>query len=210
MINTFIDNSLISNDLENGSILEGNPLNIEEMALVDSSIKIIQENNLAATVDALKGREIAEVDTPKISRSVLSPIKEIEMVVSGSPALGRAYSPKISRDKDLRKLNQKSLCEEDLRKELEGFGIRTFPRPKKVPANWEASITKKSGGIIYKNPKNKNEFVRVMPGKPESPHPTQQHPYVIHIKNGLAIDEKGGKVNTDSVEAHIPLAVFDA
>ena len=47
-----------------------------------------------------------------------------------------------------------------------------------------------------------------MPGKPHSPLPHQQKPYVIQMKEGMAIDKFGKKVSPDSVEAHIPLEEF--
>jgi hypothetical protein len=60
----------------------------------------------------------------------------------------------------------------------------------------------------YVHPNNKHLSVRVMPGKPHSPHPHQQTPYVIQMKDGKAIDKCGNFVSHESPEAHIPIQEF--
>ena len=60
----------------------------------------------------------------------------------------------------------------------------------------------------YVHPNTTFESVRVMPGKPYSPYPHQQKPYVIHIKNDMALDKFGKKVSSNLPEAHIPLEEF--
>ena len=47
--------------------------------------------------------------------------------------------------------------------------------------------------------------IRVMPGKPHSPFPHQQKPYVIQMESGKAIDRIGNRISPDAPEAHIPL-----
>ena len=44
--------------------------------------------------------------------------------------------------------------------------------------------------------------------EPNSPHPAQQTPYVKRMKDGLAYDAAGRKVDPRSAEAHIPLRDF--
>ncbi|MDE3046686.1 MAG: hypothetical protein KGJ02_08635 [Verrucomicrobiota bacterium] len=60
----------------------------------------------------------------------------------------------------------------------------------------------------YVHPTNTHLSVRVMPGKPHSPHPHQQKPYVIQMKSGQAVDKHGNLVPKESPEAHIPLDEF--
>jgi len=60
----------------------------------------------------------------------------------------------------------------------------------------------------YVDPSNEHNLVRVMPGNPNSPNPSQQAPYVIRLKNGKASDQFGSFVTPDAPEAHIPLEKF--
>ena len=62
--------------------------------------------------------------------------------------------------------------------------------------------------MVYVNPTNNHFSVRVMPGKPHSPFPHQQRPYIIHRHSGDALDKFGNIVNADSAEAHIPIKEF--
>lgn len=47
-----------------------------------------------------------------------------------------------------------------------------------------------------------------MPGKPHSPHPNQQKPYVIQKKDGKAFDNHGNLVGQKTPEAHVPIEEF--
>ena len=60
----------------------------------------------------------------------------------------------------------------------------------------------------YIHPKNTHLSVRVMPGKPHSPHPYQQNPYVIQMRDGKAYDRHGNLIPHESSEAHIPINNF--
>jgi hypothetical protein len=87
-------------------------------------------------------------------------------------------------------------------------GVRTFARPQGIPENFRVKISGKGAGIKYMHPKHEHSYIRVMPGKPHSPLPHQQRPYVIHVENGEAFDKFGNKVNKNSPEAHIPYEEF--
>jgi tetratricopeptide (TPR) repeat protein len=87
-------------------------------------------------------------------------------------------------------------------------GIQTFPRPKGIPESFRIKITGKGGGMEYVHPTNKHLRIRVMPGKPHSPLPHQQKPYVIQKADGKALDKLGNPVSPDVPEAHIPLEEF--
>ena len=60
----------------------------------------------------------------------------------------------------------------------------------------------------YMHPTNTHLRIRVVPGKPHSPFPYQQQPYVIQMKDGKALDKFGNKVNKKSPEAHVPIDEF--
>ena len=102
----------------------------------------------------------------------------------------------------------KPLSESFVRDTIQRFGIRTYSRPKGIPKHYHVQISVSGGGIIYVDPKNHYNCVRVMPGKPHSPFPHQQKPYVKQMKNGEYIDISGKGVGKSSVEAHVPLEKF--
>jgi hypothetical protein len=88
-------------------------------------------------------------------------------------------------------------------------GLPIFPRPKGIPENFRVKLSEKPGGMKYVHPNYTHESIRVMPGKPHSPNPYQQKPYVIHMKDGKALDKYGNPVvDISSPEAHIPLEEF--
>ncbi len=72
-------------------------------------------------------------------------------------------------------------------------GIPTFSRPKGIPENYIVTISGKRAGMKYVHPQNEHTCVRVMPGKPHSPFPYQQKPYVVQMKDGKAFDNHGNK-----------------
>ena len=89
------------------------------------------------------------------------------------------------------------------------FNIKTFPKPKGIPENYRIKISKKGSGIIYVHPKHNHTYVRVMPGKPHSPYPYQQKPYVIQKINGKIFDKLGNLTSSEkAIEAHIPIEEF--
>jgi hypothetical protein len=60
----------------------------------------------------------------------------------------------------------------------------------------------------YVHPINTHLSVRVMPGKLHSPYPYQQMPYVMQMKNGMALDKYGNMVSRRDPKAHIPIEEF--
>jgi len=65
-------------------------------------------------------------------------------------------------------------------------------------------------GVIYQDPNNPHNSIRIMPGNPNSPNPAQQNPYVIYRNNGISYDMNGLPLpNGNLPEAHIPLNLFD-
>ncbi|MES2200075.1 MAG: hypothetical protein V4489_07915 [Chlamydiota bacterium] len=62
--------------------------------------------------------------------------------------------------------------------------------------------------MIYMHPEHNHTSIRVMPGKPHSPNPNQQRPYVNHRVNGKSLDKMGNVVAYDSSGAHILIDEF--
>ena len=94
---------------------------------------------------------------------------------------------------------------------VRGVNYRYTPTNKlKSPNGWKVKPSKKGGGIVYQDPVNPHNSMRVMPGNPNSPNPAQQNSYVVFKRNGVAHDANGVplKSATDPA-AHIPLKQFD-
>ena len=69
-------------------------------------------------------------------------------------------------------------------------------------------VSDKGAGMKYVHPSNNKFEIRVMPGKPHSPLPHQQKPYVSFRKNDAFFDKFGNIVTREAPEAHIPLEEF--
>jgi hypothetical protein len=86
-----------------------------------------------------------------------------------------------------------------------------LPKPDGIPDNWIERPTRKEGGKVYINPDNPNDCVRVMPGDPHSPIPSQRGPYVVD-QNGGFRDVSGNRIPGPRPgrrsEAHIPYDLF--
>ncbi len=63
-------------------------------------------------------------------------------------------------------------------------------------------------GIEYVHPSKEKTSIRVMPGMPHSPNPSQQKPYVVQLIENKGVDKYGNLVSPKSPEAHIPLNEF--
>lgn len=103
---------------------------------------------------------------------------------------------------------KKFLSEPQARELIHQMGIRTFSRPAGLPEHFKVRITESGAGMEYVHPTNMHISVRVMPGKPHSPNPSQQKPYVIQMKDGKAIDKYGNRIDRNAPEAHIPIDEF--
>lgn len=81
--------------------------------------------------------------------------------------------------------------------------------PYGIPSNYIVKQSQKGGGKMYSDPLNPNNNVREMPGNPNSPHPSQQIPYIKIQKNGRFMDANGNYLpNGNLPEAHIPANQF--
>lgn len=85
----------------------------------------------------------------------------------------------------------------------------TRVKPAGIPDGWRITGTKSPGGVLYRDPNNAGNSVRVMQGNPNSPFPNSQGPYVRWQKNGQPLDRFGNQLPSAKLpEAHIPLNDF--
>lgn len=113
---------------------------------------------------------------------------------------------KTKKDKEYIKkyFGNNSYPEQEIRDNLQKMGYQIPEKPAGVPDNF---ITKyaEGCGICYHDPANpKHEYIRLMPGNPNSPNPAQQQRYVVHMRSGKALRQDGILVDRDAKEAHIP------
>ncbi len=108
----------------------------------------------------------------------------------------------------LQQYAKKPMPESEVRELIHKNGVPTFPRPKGIPENYVVMISDKGVGMEYVHPVNMYIRVSVMPGKPHSPNPDQQKPYVIQQENGKAFDKEGNLLEMSSPKVHIPLEDF--
>ena len=79
-----------------------------------------------------------------------------------------------------------------------------------IPNDWIQKPSDKGGGVVYQDPNNPHNSIRIMPGNPNSPNPAQQNPYVIYRYNGISYDANGFPLpNGNLPNSHIPLNLFD-
>ena len=100
---------------------------------------------------------------------------------------------------------KRPMDESILRKLIHETGIQTFPRPEGIPKDYLVQLSDKGIGIKYVAPKDTTTYVRVMPGKPHSPYPYQQKPYVKQQIKGTPMNKHGKKAKSKSEESHIPI-----
>ena len=118
---------------------------------------------------------------------------------------------KFKKDEEYIKkiFGRKFYPEQEVRNHLQKMGYQIPEKPVTIPEHFLTCFSKKGCGISYHDPKNPNyNYVRIMPGKPHSPNPKQQKPYIIHMKNGQAINEKGEKFNSEDPKAHLDVKDF--
>ncbi len=141
---------------------------------------------------------------------------KLEGVVSGSyetiaknPAMLESVQRFESAKTFLKPYAGQYMPEAQIRELVHQAGIPTFPRPTGIPENFRVKLSEKPGGMKYVHPDHTHESIRVMPGKPHSPNPCQQNPYIIHMRDGKTLDKYGNIVaDASSPEAHIPLEEF--
>ncbi|QCE34631.1 hypothetical protein FAI40_04315 [Acetobacteraceae bacterium] len=68
---------------------------------------------------------------------------------------------------------------------------------------------KDDAGVIWYEPNNTNNHVRVMEGHPKMPQSYRRKPYTKRNQNGTYRDKDGNPVKQSSAEAHIPYEEFN-
>ncbi len=82
-----------------------------------------------------------------------------------------------------------------------------------IPTDWNAAPAGRGGGntgVVYSNPNDPTDTVRIMPGNPLSSQPGQQNPYVVDQRGkGNYLTQSGTRSSTRaSEETHIPLEKY--
>lgn len=133
--------------------------------------------------------------------------KKTAPVINGIKAGGGKIDDKLYKA-----FRNAPMSEPQVRRVLHQAGFKTFAKPKGIPSNAKVQISKTGGGMVYIKPgttEKQSVLVRVMPGKPNSPNPMQQKPYVVQRFGDKAVTTDGGLIAWDISEAHIPLEKFD-
>lgn len=184
---------------------------LESVANLENGAKIaevIQTNQKFITLGEEVGLTPFEMGQLKKAGHLENTITNTFEAFSKNPALRESFEL-FKKSKDFLKPYTKEFMPEiQCRELIHTTGIQTFPRPKGIPENFKVRITGKGGGMEYVHPINTHIRIRVMPGKPHSPLPYQQKPYVIQKAEGKALDVLGNRISPDLPEAHIPLEEF--
>ena len=170
--------------------------------------EVIASANRAITAGEELGFTAKEVAGLKQSGELERIIVKGRDFFTGNPELQASYDLFKNAKEMLEPYVRKPMPEPNIRHLIHQSGIPTFERPVGIPENYLVRITEKGAGMEYVHPTNKALSIRVMPGKPHSPNPLQQKPYIVQIIDKTAIDRNGNLVSSRSPEAHIPLDLF--
>ncbi len=201
----------------------------QELTAVCKNLQIAQETLLLESVSGLgNGVTIAEAiqsgqKTIALAENLGFPVQEIACLkqagnlegtlantcehIAKNPVLRESYEL-FEKAQNFLKPYSGYMPETQVRELIHQAGIRTFPRPKGIPENFRVKISDKGAGMKYVHPTDEGTYVRVLPGKPHSPNPAQQKPYVNQRIHGQSIDKNGKCVPNYSSESHIPIEEF--
>ena len=155
-----------------------------------------QTNRAIITLGKDLGDPYKQMAMLKEAGTLESTVNNTSKYVFNHPKLQRSYEHIKKAEDFLEPYSNKPLPEARVRELIHQTGIKTFPKPRGVPENFNVAISKNGAGMIYVHPEIKQINVRVMPGKPYSPFPNQRKPYVIHQVNGKGLDIYGNKVSS--------------
>ncbi len=113
---------------------------------------------------------------------------------------------KFKRDETYIQKNfgRKVYTEKEIRSHLLKKGYPIPDRPSGIPEHFITRFSDKGCGISYHDPANPNyNYIRLMPGKPHSPNPHQQIPYIVHVKDGKTLNATGRPIPSKEPQAHI-------
>lgn len=179
---------------------------LETAGSIPNGAKIIAANKqtlaLAEDLGMSTSKAIQLKRAGTLEKTVSSTVEKL------SPELRQSYELHQNAKVLLKQYKKIYMPEETARELIHKSGIKTFSRPDGIPHDYKVRITGKGGGMEYVHPTNEYISIRVMPGKPHSPLPHQQKPYVVQMKNGKAFNIKGELIDNELPEAHIPLEKF--
>ena len=177
----------------------GNPSKIAE--IVEAGQKTGQlANNLGYS-----GSELGVLKkSGKLEETFSHSLEEINK----NPVLKASLDLFSKAEEFLKPYTKISMPESEVRALIESSGIKTFPRPLGIPENYKVFVSGNGAGMVYVHPTNPHFKIRVMPGKPHSPFPGQQKPYVIQKTDKGVFDKAGNLISGKEKEAHIPLEEF--
>ena len=179
---------------------------LENSAKIGEVLQASQKSIVLGEELGLTTREIVELKQAGTFESVVA--HTLEETLS-NPLTSESYKLFKEAQDFLKPYSKTFLPESEVRALIHQAGIQTFPRPAGLPENFRIRISDKGGGMMYMHPEHTHTSIRVMPGKPHSPLPYQQKPYVIYIKDGKALDKFGNKLTGKELpEAHIPYDEF--
>ena len=170
--------------------------------------EVIASANRAITAGEELGFTAKEVAGLKQSGELERIIAKGRDFFTGNPELQASYDLFKNAKDTLKPYVKKPMPETNIRQLIHQSGIPTFERPAGIPANYLVRISEKGAGIEYVHPTLEKTSIRVMPGMPHSPNPSQQIPYVVHLIENKAVDKYGNFVNPKSPKAHVPLDEF--
>lgn len=196
----------------------------QELVTLTKGLRLAEKTLLLETANAIpKGAKIIDANKQVIfmAEELGMPAKTIgqfksagkleatvsEKVAQLTPELQQSYMLFKEAEAFL-KPHKNYMTEAQARELIHQANIRTLPRPPGIPENYRIKLSDTGAGIKYVHPENTGIYIRVMPGKPHSPYPSQQKPYVVQMKDGKAFDKKGNLIEGHLPEAHIPLEEF--
>jgi tetratricopeptide (TPR) repeat protein len=168
---------------------------------------IVSSNRTMAAGEEL-GLTTKEIASLKQSGELERVIGKGRDFFAGNPELQASYDLFTKAKATLRPYTKQVMPEATVRNLIHESGIPTFLKPFGIPDNYLVRITEKGAGMEYFNPIQPKTSIRVMPGSPHSPNPSQQAPYVVQTRNGKTLNKIGKEVSSEVPEAHIPLCEF--
>ena len=184
---------------------------LESVAGLENSEKIrefIQNTHRTATLADELGFTTRDMAQLKRAGSLEQTLATTFENIANQPALLKSVQRFKKAEAFLEPYSKGFMSETQAKELIRQAGIQTFSRPEGIPESFRVKLSNNGAGMKYVHPKNDQTYVRVMPGKPHSPFPNQQKPYVVQMKDGKTFDKFGNVVLSNSPEAHIPLEEF--
>lgn len=184
---------------------------LESVAGLESGAKIgevIQTTQKTITLGEELGYSVREMAQLKQAGKLETTVSNTLENISKNPVTRESFEL-FYKAQEFLKPYEEFMPEVQCKELIHKTGVSTFSKPTGIPENFRVRISDKGAGLIYMHPEHTHTSIRIMPGKSYSPLPYQQKPYVIHMKDGKALDKFGNKLSSKEVpEAHIPYDEF--